>query len=353
MSIGRIETVDETKQYVEYAGFGGTECISDSRVGNVKDLSLEKNIENLTLTWKDPDNVVFDGKIIGEWAGTKVVKKEGSAPTSVEDGELIADNTIKDKYATDGLQDSDVVANTQYNYALFPYTTKNIYTLSDSNRVSGNPPGNLQDMSWAEISEISASGRADKMLKIHDTKDGFKIVGFNHDIRSDGTKAGVTFVCNDINKTINSAWYSSINANIYFYNQSVAYTALNNFFTNSFPDEELKAVIKPVRKYYKNSSLQGSTGSTAANGSVTSSYLNLWLFAYAELFQAGQDSNLFVREGELYENFPLEFSEAWWTRSWTYAYSTSGRKIFKVEENGTLGNIEQRNSLALRYGFCI
>lgn len=353
MSIGRIEIVDGKKQYVEYTSFGGGSCVSDVRVGNPKNLSLEKNADNLTIKWKDPENVLFNGEIIGEWAGTKVVKKAGSQPESVDDGVLLTDNTIKDQYATDGLKDMDVVADTQYNYALFPYTTKNIYTLSDSNRVSGSLPGSLQDMSWAEIAEISESGRASQMLKMHDTKDGFKIVGFNHDTKSDGTKAGITFVCDDINKTVQSVWHAGNYIDIYFYNQSAAYTALNNFLANNFPDEELKAVIKPVRKYYKNSSLQGSTGSTAANGSVTSAYLNLWLFAYSELFQGGQESSLFQKEGELYEDFPLEFSERYWTRTWTYNYSTSGRKIFMVEPDGTLSVLEQRNSLALRYGFCI
>lgn len=138
MSIGRIENVDNKKEYVRYATMGGSGGGGiGAQVGNVKDLTMQRGSGSLTLCWKDPDDMVFNGQKIAEWAGTKVIRKEGGAPQSIEDGSLIADSIVKNQYETEGLQDSDVVDGTVYNYALFPYTNENVYTLSDVNRISG------------------------------------------------------------------------------------------------------------------------------------------------------------------------------------------------------------------------
>lgn len=139
VTIGRIEVVDGVKQFVGYplSGGGGSVEVSGAQVGNVQDLVLKSRPDSLVLTWKDPENVIFNGEPIAEWAGTKVVRKEGEPPQSIEDGVLITDSTIKDQYSADGLQDTNVVDDVVYNYALFPYTTQNAYTASDVNRVSG------------------------------------------------------------------------------------------------------------------------------------------------------------------------------------------------------------------------
>lgn len=122
----------ETYTWVKIGGGG-----FGSHLGNVQDLILEENADSLTLTWKDPDDVVFNGETIAKWAGTKVIRKEGSSPESVEDGVLIADSTVRGQYAFNGLDDVDVEKDIQYNYALFPYTAKEVYTTSDDNRVMG------------------------------------------------------------------------------------------------------------------------------------------------------------------------------------------------------------------------
>lgn len=139
VSIGRIEAVDGVKQFVGYplSGGGGSVEVSGAQVGNVHDLALKGRPDSLVLTWKDPENVIFNGEPIAEWAGTKVVRKEGEPPQSIEDGVLITDSTVKDQYSANGLQDTNVVDDVVYNYALFPYTTQNAYTASDANRVSG------------------------------------------------------------------------------------------------------------------------------------------------------------------------------------------------------------------------
>ena len=247
MSIGRIEMIDGKKQYVRYATLGGgkTEPVGVP-LGNVQDLALEESTVHLTLTWKDPDDVVFNGEKIAEWAGTKVIRKEGSSPENVDDGILIADSTVRDQYSVGGLQDTDVAAGTQYNYTLFPYTTKNVYTMSDANRVSGKVLEyypTLADNTWDTIAEISANGKASEVWNIGDEKDGYRIIGFNHDDLCDGSgSAGITFFTINPNKF---GVYHSEKTRV-LYKNSTIFNRLNDYY-NDLP-EQLKRNIKKVKK---------------------------------------------------------------------------------------------------------
>lgn len=94
-------------------------------------------MDSLSLKWKDPEDVIFNGETIGQWAGTKVVRKAEEDPVSVDDGVLVLDSTVKSQYETEGFADSDISGQVDYHYALFPYTVKNVYTMSDLNRVNG------------------------------------------------------------------------------------------------------------------------------------------------------------------------------------------------------------------------
>lgn len=344
MSIGRIEIIDGIKQYVEYAGFGGTECISNSRVGNVKDLSLEKSPGNLTLTWKDPDDVVFNGNTIAKWAGTKVVRKIGSPPTNIKDGVLIADNRVKDQYSSVGFQDADLVENTEYNYALFPYTTKDIYTLSDLNRVSGSPGYNpiLAKNTWKTIHDASVLGIAKDLWKIGDEKDGFKIIDFDHDNLADESgKAGITFALKQT--TGESSMWGTPSANL-LYVQSEYYKKMQAVYDSL--DSDLKRFIKKVKKLCKNSY------STNANCSEYEMFL--FPFANVEIFgNDGKVGQYFLGEGEKYIGSDilqndLSFGSSYMTR--TFAFN----KCFWYVAGGALKTYGmQYDYIKIRYGFCI
>lgn len=267
MSIGRIELVDEKRQYVRYATLGGSGGQSGIQIGNVQDLTLEEGSENLILRWKDPEDVVFNGETIGKWAGTKVVRKEGSDPASVDDGTLVADSKVKDQYAVDGLQDTDVAADTQYNYALFPYTAKNVYTMSDLNRTSGslasyNPV--LANNTWAQIDEASRLGIAKDIWNFGDVKDGYTIIGFNHDDLADGSgKAGITFIADDIDLMPKSIWTNNTTKT---YPVSDAKHAL---------DAEYNSLPSDFTKYIKEVQIACKTGYSSSGGI---SKLNVKLF---------------------------------------------------------------------------
>lgn len=335
MSVGRIEMVDGVKKYVRYATLGGSSGVP---VGDVKNLSLKEETDSLTLNWQDPENVMFNGQTTAEWAGTKVIKKAGGIPTSESDGTLVSDSTVRNQYAVDGLQDTDVLEDTQYNYALFPYTTKNVYTMSDLNRVSGTKRNIydpvLQNNTWADIDKASKEGVAKDFWNIGDEKDGYTIIGFDHDDLSNGSgKAGITFFLMDVEKTVN-AMYSS-NLNFVNYANSEAQITLQNLYDEL--SEELKSRIKSVDiKYQTTNVLNGAQA-----------VISQKLFLLSPYEAVGSPTNA-SPQGSMYEytgNYPISC----WSRSSSNAYDHwdfYNRNSDRVRRN-TVGNMR------FCYAFCI
>lgn len=342
MSIGRIEMVDGVKKNVVYATLGGTGGI---QVGNVQDLSIEENADNLTLKWKDPDNVVFNGETIAEWGGTKVVRKEGSSPESVTDGTLVVDSTVKDQYAVEGLQDTDVVEDSQYNYALFPYTTKNVYTMSDKNRVNGmlaEYPYDkiLANNTWSEISEASQMGIAKNIWKLGDAKDGFKIIGFDHDDLTDGSgKAGITFCMDSLEWTPTDALDSRTGTAYYTYVQMVNLASWINTVKGLMDAEMVKYVKKVDKKYYANASLD----------STLTTNCELFLMSAYEI-----TGTINAILGEQYEYFIDNVDGQKWVNTyWTRDIRDNGRVICYRYDGGLTFNNRYQTKIPPRFSCCI
>ena len=82
-------------------------------IGEVSDVLVSTRGNSVILTWKDPSS--------RKWMGTKVVRKVGSAPLDIDDGELILDVVKKNTYLTEGYTDPKLKAGTTYYYGLFTY----------------------------------------------------------------------------------------------------------------------------------------------------------------------------------------------------------------------------------------
>ena len=89
----------------------------------------------ITICWSDPADVA--GKVT--WAGSKLVRKEGSYPSAVTDGTLLIDNTTRDHYKTTGYVDTGLTNGTTYYYMIFPYSTTGEITVNTANQVSATP----------------------------------------------------------------------------------------------------------------------------------------------------------------------------------------------------------------------
>lgn len=119
-----ISTVDSEHdrrfcQIVRNLGFrfldepSDVECVYDD--GNM----------NVKFKWTDPDDITDSKPETATWAGTVVVRKEGSPPLHEWDGELIVDSTTRDAYKNTYLTDNTIEEDKKYYYGIFPYHIKN------------------------------------------------------------------------------------------------------------------------------------------------------------------------------------------------------------------------------------
>lgn len=103
---------------------------------NCKNLTIKKSGLNYSLKWQDPDDTILDKQTLSSWGKTVIVRKEGSFPADIDDGDIIIENTTKDAYFETALTDTVENANSDYYYKAFPvslngainYNAKNNFT---------------------------------------------------------------------------------------------------------------------------------------------------------------------------------------------------------------------------------
>lgn len=112
-------------------------------VGNVENLSSESRVgRKIALNWKDPEDRTLDGEPIAEWQGTTVIRKKGSYPSDSSDGDLVENNTERDKYESIPFVDEGLEDGSQYYYMLFPYT-EDAETIDGANRTDAKAVSKL------------------------------------------------------------------------------------------------------------------------------------------------------------------------------------------------------------------
>lgn len=128
--------VDSAWIDIEVGGGGGAISLPPM---DVSDFKITIANTKLILNWKDPDDTVVSGQTIVTWAGTKIVRKAGSAPINETDGVLIYDNQIRNAFAATGLTDTGLVNDITYYYQAFPYSSDGVINTNVENRISGVP----------------------------------------------------------------------------------------------------------------------------------------------------------------------------------------------------------------------
>lgn len=94
---------------------------------------IERDGSQVTLYWKDPIDSIIDGVTITEWQKTIIVKKQGSYPTSVNDGTVVIESSTRDQYLETGYVDTQANPENWY-YRAFPQSKGGLYSDSELNR---------------------------------------------------------------------------------------------------------------------------------------------------------------------------------------------------------------------------
>ena len=200
------------------------------------------------------------------------------------------------------------------------------------------------ESSWEKIAEISASGKAAEVFSIgderiitikengdkgavyyHDCK--VKIVGFNHDEKEDGSKAGIT--CLFFTLFGQRAFGSGAISNYPTYVTGNHYKFAKQFADTSYwLPADLRAVIKPVKKEHN----------TAGSTEIHTEYLGSWIPSLTELgYKDSECSYQKVKLGSRYEMFS---ERAYSSKASSATYGSMEVKIEYISnnalKNGTL-----------------
>ena len=77
--------------------------------GDVNIISINSGVKSCKIKFSDPDNSIYNNTTLSIWSSTIIVRKEGSAPTSIKDGDIILINTERNKYKDNYFVDNNVV----------------------------------------------------------------------------------------------------------------------------------------------------------------------------------------------------------------------------------------------------
>ena len=299
---------------------------------------IESDYGKVIITWEDPTDTVIEGSTFSKWAGTKLVMKESGYPTSPDDGEILVDNTVRDKYKTSGFTKTGLTNDKVYYFALFPYSTDGIYNYDSGNRLSGEPTSlkivtfdngtdeeiakmiqahydnkiNISDY-WSvgdkrtvRLSAMEATGVGER----HREQDVEYVIGdFEHDdlvtsINSH-TKAAITLLQKDCLMDDTSAsnsnngsndtergYMNSSDTNSGGWKSCARRTWCNNVYYNALPSA-LKSIVKTVNK-------KSGTGGGSSSGTETTQD-KIFLAAEIEIF--GSTTYSVSGEGTQYQYY--------------------------------------------------
>lgn len=216
---------------------------------------------------------------------------------------------------------------------------------------------NLDEISWEEITQIGASGKAREKFALGATKTislseemiVCRIIGFKHDDAENGTKAPISWemvgLMNE-NHCMNETW-----TNQGGWRESEMRRYLNEDVYAKLP-KDLQSVIRPVLKIT-------SKGSGSAELEETTD--QLWLLSEKERF--GRAVYSVKGEGRWYEYYRLEDveygkkhqngkgdSDWMWERS---PYSGSSSIFCRVYSIGSAYNSLANYSRGVAFGFCV
>lgn len=212
----------------------------------------------------------------------------------------------------------------------------------------------LEAASWGLISAVAEAGNAasvwsvgaKKTIKLNGVPYTAQIIGFNHDTKTAGGKAGITFQLVDCLNTTYQMNISDTNTNVGGWKSSTMRYHMSEFLGQL--DEDLQSVIKSVNKLV-------SIGNNTSTIETVSD--KLFLLSEVEIF--GSTTHSFAGEGSQYDWYKAGntrvkkvdgSADIWWERS---PCSGSTTAFCRVLSNGNADDGGARNSFGVSFGFCV
>lgn len=339
------------------------------------------------ISWVDPNDkyATPEGEVaqdphqlISVWEKTVIVRKVGSAPTSINDGTVILSSTIRNQYQSTEYTDNTVTNNTEYYYAAYAVNEDNIESEAAISNVTpkGYEP-TLENNTWTQINDAASKGLAQSMWEIGDTKSivangrslSVAILDFNHDFLTDGSgKAKITFGTMD--RVIDDVyandwdWDDEHDTGGPSYALRYSKSQIRDRLINTvYPslEAELKSCIKSVTKY----NYYCTNNSTALSTESTND--PVFAFDPREIDFTGQwNPNLTTGSNRIYpyfstpavtlRSYPIWLRPCFYSGS-TFQYATvslgSYDSIFNNNPFDHINNGPGGNIASISFGFCI
>lgn len=141
---------NNTTYYFRFFVYSDLDAVNDNEASKIEamptlitpngcsNISAKAGNGKITVSWTDPDDIERDGEVC-TWAGTKLVIKQGSYPTSQNDGTVVANSTVRNQYSTTGYEITGLSNDVTYYGQLFPYSTDDVYNTNETNRFEATP----------------------------------------------------------------------------------------------------------------------------------------------------------------------------------------------------------------------
>lgn len=126
----------ETEQWEEITSGGGG---GGTPLAAVTDITTITSSGKVYVKWTDPDDIAIGETVLSKWAGTLLVRKAGSVPSSRRDGTVVVDSKTRNAYKDQYFCDTGLSDGTNYFYKFFPYTTTKMYTDDTANEFTETP----------------------------------------------------------------------------------------------------------------------------------------------------------------------------------------------------------------------
>ena len=127
-------------------------------LADVSGAAATTHAKSVFLTFTDPIDMVVGGSTIAEWDKTIVVRKAGSAPSSISDGTTILTETVRNSYTNTPYEDTGLDYDTLYYYRFFVRSKDGIVT--DGTAISITPYRKTIETVPTQSGSLTYSGSA-------------------------------------------------------------------------------------------------------------------------------------------------------------------------------------------------